>query len=77
MEILPGELALLCLAGLTGLVRVPGEDHGIHVLGEGVLDEMVEGVEEILHAAGPAALGQGASVALDPDVQVGEVDYSH
>ena len=73
----PGEFALVRLGGLARLVGVAREDDGVDAFLEGVVDEVVEGIEKVLHARGPGLAREGPSVELDANVQIGEMEYAH
>ena len=72
-----GELALVRLTGLAGLVGVSGEDDGVDALPDGVVDEHVEGVEKVLHTGRPGLAREGPPVELDADVEISEMEYAH
>ena len=72
-----GELALVRLAGLAGLVGIAGEDDGVDVLLDGMVDEHIEGVEEVLHTGRPRLPREGPSVEFDADVEISEMEYAH
>ncbi len=73
----PGELPLLGLGRLAGLIGVPAEKDEVDMVFQGEVDELVEGGQEIGQAGGKAGGGVDATVVLDAEVQVGEMDDLH
>ena len=69
----PGELALLGGFGVARLEGVAGEDDQVGVVRERVVDNLIQPIEEIAHAAGGAGGGIELAVVFHADVQVGEM----
>ena len=73
----PRELALLRLLGLAVLVGVAREDDRVDAFGQGVVDEVVEGSDEVLHPARPTQLRHGPPVVFDTNVKICEMENAH
>ena len=73
----PCELALVRLRWVAALVGVAGEQGEVYAAIDGVVDELVEGVEEVGEASAEAGGRVGVAVALDADVHVREVEDTH
>ena len=73
----PRELALVCLRGVAALVGVAGEQGEVDVAVDGVVDKLVEGVEEVTEARAQAGRRVGVAVALDANVHVREMQNAH
>ncbi len=69
-----GELALVGLGGVAGLVGVAGEEDGVYAFGEGVVHQLVVGGEEVQEARGEASLRVWAAVVLYAYVEISEVE---
>ena len=73
----PCELALVRLRWVAALVGVAGEQDEVYAAIDGIVDELVEGVEEVGEASAEAGGRVGVAVALDADVHVREVEDTH
>ena len=71
------EFPLVGLRRIAPLVRVSGQQHEVHGVGQGVFNQFVESLQEVGEARGQAGIGIGTPVVFDADVEVGEMQYAH
>ena len=72
-----GELSLVRLRGVAALVCVAAEQGQVGLAVDCVVDDLVEGGEEVDKAARQPCLRVGLAVVFDADMYVGKVDYAH
>ena len=63
-----GELALLGLCRFTSLVSVPAEEYQVYIILQGVVNELVKGVQEVIQARGQTRRRVDAPVILNTQV---------
>ena len=68
-----GELALVCLAGVAALVCVTAEQCQVDLVLQRVVDDLIQGVEEVGESGGQAGLGVWPTVVFYAYVYVAEV----
>jgi hypothetical protein len=61
---------------MDAVIRVAAEEHKVHVLGEGVVNDEVQGTQEVPEAGAEPGLRVEAAVVLHPKVQIGEMQQS-
>ena len=66
------------LRWVAALVGIAAEEHQVNIFAQGILHDFIEGGQEIVETPREAGLGVYArAVVLNPEMQVGEVKYSH
>ena len=69
-----GEFPLLGLAGFAAFIGVAGKQHQVDVVVQGVIDDLVEGRQNVVLAGGQACRRIDVAVAFNAEVEVGKME---
>ncbi len=69
----PGELPLVGGTGMDGMVGIAAEEDDLHLLGDGVVNDGVEGSQEVANTGAQPGVRVKPPVVVHSQVQVGEM----